>query len=223
MKLIGSVTDCCSVTTETRTSSTCTSASSQRGGVQLVARGAWTPPGHELHWPGGAACPETVVSNTFCSAQINRHDTRRACSPPALLRPPLCLQPTPALHMAYNDTITTVPDGVVFQGSCEIIVRRAMEQLDMVFRDHPSEMQDVVYIGCCNNLAHCWEDLETIRRVLRNPQTSYTLRRAARCRRREIFRDALELYHAGCALTRTEVQPLALKRQKSLWNGHGSL
>ena len=102
------------------------------------------------------------------------------------------------------------------QESCEIIVKRAMEQLDMVFRDHPSEMQDVVNIGCCNNLAHFWEELETIRRVLRDPQTSYTLRRAARCRRREIFRDALELYHAGCALTRTEVQPLALKRQKSL-------
>ena len=70
----------------------------------------------------------------------------------------------------------------------------AMEQLDS--SSTVAEMQDAVYLGCCNKLALFWKELETIGLVLDDPQAPSALRRAARHSRRVIFKDSLELLHS---------------------------
>jgi hypothetical protein len=86
----------------------------------------------------------------------------------------------------------TATDRRTLQNTCQAIVRSAMEQLDTSLAR--AEMEDVVYLGCCNHLAHFWNELEKIELVLDDPQASSTRRRAARRSRREIFKASLELH-----------------------------
>ena len=94
--------------------------------------------------------------------------------------------------MDHIELRVTAMDRRTLQNTCQAIVQSAMEWLDTSLAR--AEMEDVVYLGCCNHLAHFWNELEKIELVLDDPQASSTQRRAARRSRREIFKASLELH-----------------------------
>eukprot|EP00966_Prymnesium_polylepis_P235524 5447463-Prymnesium_polylepis.1 len=72
--------------------------------------------------------------------------------------------------MDHLEVDLTATERRTFHNMCQAIVRSAMEQLDTPLA--LAEMEDVVYLGCCNHLAHFWNELEKIGLVLDDPQAS---------------------------------------------------
>ena len=94
--------------------------------------------------------------------------------------------------MDHIELRVTAMDRRTLQNTCQAIVQYAMEWLDTSLAR--AEMEDVVYLGCCNHLAHFWNELEKIELVLDDSHASSRSHRAARRSRREIFKDSLELH-----------------------------